>query len=130
MTDECVVDGCKLRSNTSGHCMFEKNRSDGLHPLGCEYGRFARIVHDELGDLGGWRLFEYSNGPIRATLRGTHGTVEVWGGDTHRSEVWFVERGTKAETMLCDGWGVADGSLREAVERGCAMAGMQARLAV
>ena len=128
MTDECVVYGCKLRDDVRGHCTFHRT-PDGTHPLGCEYGRFARILHDELIDIVGWRLFEYANGAIRATLRGTHGTVEVWGG-AHRGEVWFVERGTKAETMLCEEWGVADGSLRDAVERGCSMAGIQTRLAV
>ena len=129
MTDTCVVEGCKLRSETSGRCTFQRNRVDGLHPLSCEYGVFARIVHDELGDMGDWRLFEYSSGPIRATLRGRLGTVEVWGG-SHRNEVWFVERSTKAETLLCESWTVTDGSLREAVERGCSMAGIQTQMKI
>lgn len=129
MYDECMVDGCKLRDGVGGWCMFERNRADGLHPLSCEYGRFCRTMHDEFGGMDGWKLFEYASGAVRASLRGSRGTVEVWGG-AHRHEVWFVERGTKAEAMLCEEWGVTDGSLRDAVERAYAMAGVQVPLAL
>lgn len=124
----CAVTDCKLRDKARGHCTFG-HHVDGRHPLECDYGRFATIVRDHLGDLGEWKLREYANGTIKATLRGNRGTVEVWGG-IHAPEVWFVERGTKAETPLCERWAVTDGSLRDAALRGCAMAGIQTRMEV
>ena len=124
----CAVTGCKLRDKIHGHCTFER-RIDGSHPLACAHGQFATAVERELGDLGEWRLRQYADGPAKATLRGRLGAVEVWGA-RHANEVWFVERGTKAETMLCGCWALSDGSLRDAVERGCAMAGVQTRMGV
>lgn len=123
----CAVTGCKLRDG-HGRCTFER-RIDGRHPLACDRGRFATAVRDHLGDLGEWRVLQYRDGPAKATLRGANGIVEVWGAQ-HAHEVWFIERGTKAETMLCDWWAVTDGSLRDAVLRGCAMAGIQTRMEV
>jgi hypothetical protein len=89
----------------------------------------ANTIHNNLGDLGEWKLLQYKDGPIKATLRGKCGIVEVWGG-RHAREVWFIERGTKVETLLCKSWAVTDGSLREAVERGCAMAGIQMQITI
>ena len=129
MTDECVVVGCKLRNKTHGYCMAQ-TRFDGQHPLACEFGRFSRILQDQVGDTGDWKVFQYVDGPCRATLTGKLGTVEVWGGAHHADEVWFIERTTKDETLICKPWAVTDGSLRDAVARGCAMAGIQTRLGI
>ena len=128
MLDVCVVEGCKNRSKSNLHCTVN-TRADGLSPLACEYGRFSRILYEQLKDLGEWKMREYRDGPIKATLRGRCGTIEVWGG-RHASEVWFVERGTKEETLLCKSWSVTDGSLRKAVARGCAMANVQTQLKI
>jgi len=128
MFDACVVEGCKNRSKSNLHCTVS-TRVDGISPLACDYGRFSRILHDYLRDMGEWKLLQYKDGPMKATLRGKCGAIEVWGG-RHAGEVWFVERGTKAETLLCKSWSVTDGSLRKAVKRGCAMAGIQTQLAI
>lgn len=124
----CAVTGCRLRDGARGHCTFER-RIDGRHPLSCDHGQFATLVERELGDLGEWRLRQYADGPAVATLRGARGTVEVWGA-RHAHEAWFVERGTKAETLIAKRWAVKDGSLSDAVLRGCAMAGIQTRMEV
>jgi len=120
----CVVDGCKLRNDMTRECANAK-AGHGL----CDYGAFVNVLLREVGDVGEWSIRQYKDGPIKATLRGRCGTVEVWGWP-HASEVWLIERGTKAETMLCERWAAVDGSLRDAVMRGCAMAGVQTRLAV
>lgn len=123
----CVVDGCKLRNDMTRECANAK-AGHGL----CNYGSFANVLRcevGEVGEVGEWRIHQYKDGPIKATLRGRCGTVEVWGG-RHAPEVWFIEHGSKQETMLCGRWAVVDGSLRDAVMRGCAMAGVQTRLAV
>jgi len=124
----CAVTDCKLRDKVHGHCTFG-HYVDGRHPLECDYGQFATMVERALGDLGDWKLRQYADGPAKATLRGTRGTVEVWGAH-HAPEVWFVQRGTKAETLIAKRWAVTDGSLRSAVLDGCAMAGIQTRMEV
>ena len=96
----------------------------------CNWGRFARIIHEQLDRFGEWRIRRFASGPMCATLRGKNGRVEVWGCNYHRNEVWFIEKGTKAETWLACDWSVRDGSLVDAVERGCAMAGIQPRLEI
>ena len=123
MRDATCEADCGNRNALTHVCEWAKR---GHAP--CAYGLFVTTVERMLGDLGDWRVMQYKDGPCKATLRGPRGTVEVWGGTAHASEVWFVERGTKAETPLCESWCVEDGSLREAVERGCAMAGIQPRM--
>ena len=118
----CVVDGCKLRNDMTRECANAK-AGHGF----CDYGAFANVLLREVGDVGEWKMRQYKDGPIKATLCGKAGVVEVWGGP-HAPEVWLIERGTKAETMLCERWAAVDGSLRDAVMRGCAMAGVQTRL--
>jgi hypothetical protein len=117
----CVVADCRHHDALRDECRFARERDAPY--LRCESGTFRTLLRDRLGDLGEWRVREYKDGPIRATLRGRLGTVEVWGGRNHAPEAWFVERGTKAETQMD-----AAGGLRDAVERACAMAGVQARL--
>ncbi len=123
----CAGTDCGNRDNT-GRCTAAVGMF-GERPLACSYGQFATMVERALGDLGEWKMRQYADGPAKATLRGTRGTVEVWGAH-HAHEVWFVERGTKAETLVARRWSVTDGSLRDAVLRGCAMAGIQTRLEV
>ncbi len=123
----CAVTDCGNRDNT-GRCTAAVGMF-GERPLACSYGQFATMVERALGDLGEWKMRQYADGPAKATLRGTRGTVEVWGAH-HAHEVWFVERGTKAETLVARRWSVTDGSLRDAVLRGCAMAGIQTRMEV
>lgn len=140
-TDACVVEGCRLRDKTHGYCTFERNRIDGLHPLSCEYGRFARIVHEQLRDLGAWKLREYADGLIEATLRGRLGTVEVWGGHSCSGWVYFNPRGRDKEPVsITNHWYVREPRpwpesirkhqptdymhVRDAAMAACAMAGI------
>jgi hypothetical protein len=123
----CAATDCGNRDNT-GRCTAAVGMF-GECPLACSYGQFATMVERALGDLGEWKLRQYADGPAKATLRGNRGTVEVWGAH-HAHEVWFVQRGTKAETLIAKRWALTDGSLRDAVLRGCAMAGIQTRMEV
>lgn len=118
----CAVE-CKNRNAITHVCSWMQRHGP------CDYGQMANTIHKNLGDLGEWKLLHYKDGPIKATLRGKCGIVEVWGG-RHAHEVWLIVRGTKAETLLCGKWDVSDGSLRKAVERGCAMAGIQMQMEI
>ena len=120
---ECPVDGCRHKSFT-GECVLMKQ---GHAP--CHMGAHMRSLATLDVPISDWKVRQYSDLGICARLRGRLGYVEVWGG-MHAMEVWFIEKGTKMETMLCRGWSVRDGSLRDAVERGCAMAGIQQRMAI
>lgn len=138
----CVVEQCNLRHPTHGYCTFAHN-VEGTHPLSCEYGRFAYIVNDVLGDLGEWKFREYADGLIKATLRGRNGAVEVWGGFSCSGWVYFNPRGRDKEPIeITNRWYVGEWrpwcvqpdpphmELREATEKACAMAGVQQKLAV
>lgn len=121
MSYECHVD-CSLSKD--GICEPAKLNGVGM----CNLGRFAALVERELSGFGSWKLREYQNGAICATLHGRAGRVEVWGGDGHMNEVWFIEKGTKKETLICKPWKISDDSLTYAVANGCAMAGTQTAL--
>ena len=114
MSCECHAD-CSLAKD--GVCQPAK-RGCGM----CRYGRFLALVERELSGFGEWKVREFSSGALCATLHGKAGRVEVWGGDCHANEVWFIEMGTKAETLLCKPWAVDDDSLAYAVANGSAMA--------
>lgn len=124
MRDVTCTVRCANRNEITRVCSWMQ-RGNGP----CDYGFMANVLHNSLGDLGEWKMLHYKDGPIKATLRGRCGIVEVWGG-RHAREVWFIERSTKAETLLCESWAVTDGSLREAVKRGCSMAGIQTQMAI
>lgn len=105
---------------------------------------FAKAV-ESLADFGEWKVFEYASGPMRATLHGKRGRVEVWGAE-HQNEVWLIEKATKREVFVCANWTLGgegtdhcpmrkDGramhngmELSDAVAEACAMAGMQMTL--
>lgn len=124
----CVVDDCT--HNKDGRCAVVRR---GHAP--CAYGAFVNAVDAHLKSYGHYKLREYVTGPIVARLRGTRGTVEVWGG-AHAHEVWFVERGTKREECVTRDWYVRgtarDGSmpLADAVARACSLAGVQSSMAL
>ena len=147
MSDACLVDDCKLRSKTSGYCMFERNRLDGLHPLSCEYGRFLRVLYENVWDFGKWKLREYKDGLIKATLRGKLGTVEVWGGHSCTGWVYFKAKGRGKEPVaITNHWYTRKPKpwhesirkyqptdymhIRDAVAKACAMAGVQMEMVV
>lgn len=121
MNVECHAE-CTLAKN--GICQPAKHSG-----MRCNYGRFFMLVESELSGFGNWKVREYQSGAMCATLHGRAGRVEVWGGDHHVNEVWFIEKGTKKETLLCKSWRVKDDSLLAAVAYACMIAGItQTRL--
>lgn len=121
MNVECRAE-CSLAKN--GICQPAKHSGTR-----CNYGRFFMLVQNNLACFGNWKVREYQSGAICATLHGRAGRVEVWGGDHHTNEVWFIEKGTKKETFLCKSWSTKDDSLLSAVCEACAKAGItQTRL--
>ena len=114
-----IVNECheECRLNTHDRCTNRAGR--------CQWGHFATFVNHHLRRFGDWKLRQYASGAICATLYGSRGRVEVWGGN-HAHEVWFIEKGTRAERQLLRPW--LRGTLLSAVERGCKLAGIQPRL--
>jgi len=93
--------------------------------------RFMRTMAN-FRDFGEWHFRKAAAygylPPMVAYLRGANGTVEVWGGAAHRTEVWFISK-DKAETLVaCDGdkpLSLRDGTLRAAIAEACDLAGVQ-----
>lgn len=81
--------------------------------------------------LGRWRIMRrgsrYFDDILVAKLSGLNGTVEVWGGNLHRREVWFIGR-DQSETLIAMECGYRDGTLRDAILQACNLAGIQRRL--
>lgn len=132
---ECAAE-CGNRNEISGECMWAKS-GRGL----CNYGRFATICHEHI--KADYKIREFSDLAIKATIQGKSGIVEVWGGQSHANEVWVIERGTKKETRITGKWWIrplkgvlldyapADHmSLDEALERAFSLAGVQTRLGI
>lgn len=98
-------------------------------PIGDEE-LFARLMAN-FADFGEWRIRKAAAygyiPPMVATLRGEGGTVEVWGGRAHRTEVWVIGR-DKSELMVASGCSSVDGSLRLAIATACKLAGVGPRL--
>lgn len=116
----CVLNACAC--NKLDVCQMP-------HP--CDKGRFETFVCLRLGHLGAWRVRQYGGGDaLCAKLKGRSGYVELWGGSQHRTEVWFIERGTRAETMLFETEAKESDEVVSAVEKACAMAGVQTRMEV
>lgn len=66
-----------------------------------------------------------------AWLRGSSGTVEVWGGRAHRTEVWVIGKDKSERLVAYDGdrpLSVRDGTLRAAIATACDLAGVQRML--
>lgn len=116
MSAECHAE-CSLAKD--GICQIAKRGG-----FRCNYGRFFMTVESELSGFGVWKLRDYQNGAMCATLHGKTGRVEVWGGDHHANEVWVIEKGTKRETMICTPWSANDGTLLSAVYEACVKAGI------
>lgn len=93
------------------------------------FERFSRLM-DEFTDLGKWRIkrlgSRYFDDVLKATLSGANGMVEVWGGEHHRCEVWFIGR-DKSEKLVAVNCHKTS-SLREAIVQACNLAGVQGRL--
>lgn len=69
--------------------------------------------------------------PMVAWLRGSNGTVEVWGGKAHRMEVWVIGKDKSERLVAYDGdkpLSVSDGTLRAAIATACDSAGVQPKL--
>lgn len=99
-------------------------------PIGDEE-LFARLMAN-FADFGEWRIRKAAMRgsvlpPMVATLRGEGGTVEVWGGRAHRTEVWVIGR-DKSELMVASSCSSLDGSLRLAIATACKLAGVGPRL--
>jgi len=142
----CAVTDCGNRDNT-GRCTAAVGMF-GECPLACSYGQFATIVRDHLGDIGEWKMREYADGLIKATLRGNLGVVEVWDGFSCSGWVYFNPKGRDKEPIaITNHWYAVNKPkpwhesirkhqptdymrLRDAVLQGCAMAGIQTRMEV
>jgi hypothetical protein len=70
----------------------------------CDYGRFANIIDKYVAPLASYKIRQYVDGAIKATISGKVGTVEIWYGDSTANEVWVIERGTKVETYITGHW--------------------------
>lgn len=117
---QCVIEDCKLNKN--GTCMNSKSGHQR-----CRRGVFETYVTCNLGKFGTWRIREFSSDSICATLSGRTGRVEFWGG-MHKPEVWYIEKGTKEETLLLESWHPSVEEVCDAVSSGCSMAHIQMRL--
>lgn len=117
----CVVDGCD--HNSLGLC-----RKAWM----CDEGALRSFAAGRLGHLGEWRVRSVSGGDVLcATLRGASGDVQLWCGAHHRTEVWFVERGTRRGQMVLSTYrDYHDGAVVDAIGRACSMAGAQTRMEV
>lgn len=126
---ECAAE-CGNRNEITGECMWAKS-GRGL----CNYGRFATICHEHI--KADYKIREFSDPAIKATIQGKSGIVEVWGG-AHANEIWVIERGTKKETCIATDWHLLpmvtsdDGrmSLDDALSKAFAIAGVQTRLGI
>ena len=127
MTYECDA---PCPNSEGGVCKPAKHFRSRVHMMHCTMGRAYHIITNYLMDFGHWKIFEYADGTVRMTLYGRTGRVEVWGGDHHAREVWYIERGGKREVQVCEDWHVCDGTLVDAVSRACAMAEVQTRMEV
>lgn len=119
----CMVEDCDSYDPLRG-CMVSHN-NDRFGPIACEYGRFVTMVTKRFGCFGEWKFRSIGSGSsvLVATLSGIRGMVEIWGGSTHRSEVWAIPKGTAGHLV----------SLyvnREGVEMACNRVGIQERLVV
>ena len=99
-------------------------------PIGDEE-LFVRLMAN-FADFGEWRIRKAAMRgsvlpPMVATLRGEGGTVEVWGGRAHRTEVWVIGR-DKSELLVASSCSSLDGSLRLAIATACKLAGVGPRL--
>lgn len=92
------------------------------------FSRFSDLMA-EYRDFGEWRISrvgsrEYDD-VLKASLSGKSGRVEVWGGDLHRREVWFIGK-DKSETLVAVD--CYRSNLTKAIEDACKLAGIQRRL--
>ena len=127
---ECAAE-CGNRNELTRECIWVKN-----YHLPCSYGVFATICHEHI--KADYKIREFSDGVLKATIQGKSGIVEVWGG-FHAKEVWVIERGTKKETLITDYWCVKTRPdaysknlmlLDEALERAYSLAGVQTKLVI
>lgn len=89
---KCLAPDCASNDPVKG-CVISR-LNEYLPPIACEYGRFVTNILDKFGHLGEWKfksIGHYSN-VLVATLKGTYGRIEVWGGSTHRTEVWVIAK--------------------------------------
>ena len=117
----CMVEDCDSHDPVRG-CMVSHN-NDRFGPIACEYGRFVTNVTKCFGCFGEWKFRSIGSGSsvLVATLSGSRGRVEIWGGTIHRGEVWAIPKGTAGHLV----------SLRvnrDGVEMACARVGIQERL--
>ena len=96
----------------------------------CDIGRFATSMVRDFGTFGPWVVREgAAKGgltPVYATLKGSRGRVEVWGGNNHRLEVWVIYRDRSEEMVYSER--CEQMTLRQGIERACELAGVQTRM--
>lgn len=120
----CVEVACRHRDGIHGCTVIDTNYC--WQRFGCVWGAFVTEIITKFGYLGGWsfrRVGSY-NDILVATLNGTRGKVEVWGGAHHRSEVWAFPKGAAGILVSTD---VVN---KECVETACRRVGMQERLEI
>ena len=91
---ECVESQCRHHDPLRGCKVVDHDFC--WQRYGCGWGRFVTFVTNRFGYLGKWtfkRVTSY-NDVIVATLTGDGGKVEVWGGDSHKGEVWAFPKGS------------------------------------
>lgn len=127
---ECAAE-CGNRNELTRECIWVKK---GHMP--CSYGVFATICHEHI--KADYKIREFADHVLKATVQGKSGIVEVWGG-FHADEVWVIERGTKNETCITDHWypkvcpnGYSENPmlLDQALEKAFALAGVQTMLGI
>ena len=130
--------GCECRVNECGNLI---KRHTCKLDLPCTYGRFNNIMSGHVGHLCDYKVFQYVDGVIKATVHGKLGNVEIYGG-RHAKEIWFISRQEKAETEITDCWYLCDPSylilnhyarpkpLDEALQQAFDMAGVQLRMQI
>ena len=119
----CIAVDCDSYDPAKG-CMVSY-RSDKFPPIACEWGRFVTHVTERFGCFGSWKFRSIGNSSdvLVATLSGKRGRVEVWGGITHRPEVWAIPKGTSGAL-------ISTHVTKESVEIACGRVGSQQRLAM
>lgn len=117
----CAVEDCSSYDPMHGCMVHHRNKRVG--PLACKYGQFVTGIVERFGCYGRWKfraIGGYSD-TLVATLAGKGGKVEIWGGLTHRDEVWAFPKGT-------NGCLIGTVTNAETVEMACGRVGLQRRL--
>lgn len=120
----CVVTDCRHRDGIHGCKVIDTEYC--WQRFGCVWGEFVSEITMRFGYLGEWsfrRVGSYSD-ILVATLNGTRGKVEVWGGARHRNEIWAFPKGSAGILIS------TNVVTTETVEAACGRAGLQQKLEI